>query len=621
MYVGAGLPEHTTEQHIRSHFSQYSTYIVSVQMIRDHQTKKFKGFAFVKFVSAEIAEAAITCFNRTKLLGRIIRVSQRVDKKPNPKQPKERKPKQEGAKVKPVKVLASGFPNSVLDSAFQAHFASCYLMKIKHPRHRNHGKVYRVTLLFPDLERATTAVRRFNNTKLLGQYPLKLQLIDKKKKDAKKRERKRGGRKSKPKSRVLVTNIPPTMDNDDIKSLFGKCGDIISCSYTSSNKQQVEIAFGNPTGAQVAIDEFNGNLYHGRRLRVVLPGSNSSAGVNPPQNNPIPLPGPGHLPAGRGAGRGNRKSVQKKPSAGHPTPLMPPPSGPPLRPPPSGPPLMPPPSGPPLRPPPSGPPLMPPPSGPPLMPPPSGPLLRPPPSAAPLLSTPVSGLPLTNQMAFPQAPPLMAPCPPPQPLIAFPQAPPTSGYPLFAFPSVPQSPPQPLVPTAIPQTPPPAPPMVYPQPNPPAVYPSHAPSMASSQLTWSSPISVDLYQFVQEHASKEIDTFIGRGGSIDHQNGQLFIRAGDITEVDQFSKLVMNRYSEQQLACSPDQWNALVMAGPTGMRKVDELRLPFSSNPSVVILEKTSPCLHILFVGLKDAMLGAYNHFCASLNKELSVDR
>ena len=192
------------------------------------------------------------------------------------------------------------------------------------------------------------------------------------------------------------------------------------------------------------------------------------------------------------------------------------------------------------------------------------------------------------------------------------------------------------MPSVIPQTPPPtvpayprpsAPPMVHPPANPPApavstVYPSHAPSVPSSQqLTWSSPISVDLYQFVQEHASKEIDTFIGRGGSIDHHNGQLFIRAGDISEVDQFSKLVMSRYGEQQLSCSPDQWNALVMAGPTGVRKVDELRSPFASNPSVVILEKTSPCLHVLFIGLKDAMLSAYNHFCASLNKELSVDR
>ena len=130
-----------------------------------------------------------------------------------------------------------------------------------------------------------------------------------------------------------------------------------------------------------------------------------------------------------------------------------------------------------------------------------------------------------------------------------------------------------------------------------------------------------MYQFVQEHASKEIDTFIGRGGSIDHQNSQLFIRAGDISEVDQFSKFVMDRYSERQLACSPDQWNALVMAGPTGVRKVDELRSPFASNPSVLILEKTLPHLHILFVGLKDAMLGAYNHFCGSLNKELPVDR
>ena len=78
-----------------------------------------------------------------------------------------------------------------------------------------------------------------------------------------------------------------------------------------------------------------------------------------------------------------------------------------------------------------------------------------------------------------------------------------------------------------------------------------------------------------------------------------------------------DRYAEGQLACSPDQWNA----EGTGVRKVDELRSPFASNPSVLILEKTLPHLHILFVGLKDAMLGAYNHFCGSLNKELPVDR
>lgn len=510
VYVG-GFPEYTTEKHIRSHFSQFSTYITNVSMIRDHDTKKLKGFAFLKFSSEDVAEQAIKHLNQSKLLGSTLRVSPKryrgsrvsVSMTSRPKQGSKQKRERS---VKRVKVLATGFPNSVPQSSLQSHFASCSFkpIDIKYPKPKS-GRPFVAFLWFPDAEAASKAIREINNTKLLGRYTLTLAVKTKKRERGRSRPKKSDGAKPplspQPKSSVIVTNVPTGIDTEDWKTIFGKCGHVCSCSFTSLSKLEVAIAFSNLDGAQNAIKEFHNKQFMNCRLNVAIPGtSSSSQSTLPDPQVPVYSPSPAKIP-----------------------------------------------------------------------------------SAVPFSSEPVL------------SPPILTSCRPPQqhPL------PPHTAVPLAPVPSFPPSNSQPVPPL---QSPPP-------------------PCTSTSQLTLSKQVSFDLHQFFQQHAHKDINTFMGRGGSIHYQNGMMIIQAASIAEVSEFKQRVVDCYCERQLFCSPDQWNWLVMAGPGGSRKVDELRVPFTSNPGIRILEKTTPNLHVLFVGLMEAISAAYEHFTTALNKELTVER
>ena len=57
LYV-AGIPKHATEDMLRKAFSPFGS-IKSVNLIRNHQTRELKGFAYIMFSQAKEAEAAI----------------------------------------------------------------------------------------------------------------------------------------------------------------------------------------------------------------------------------------------------------------------------------------------------------------------------------------------------------------------------------------------------------------------------------------------------------------------------------------------------------------------------------------------------------------------------------
>ena len=57
MYV-AGIPKHATEDMLRKAFSRFGS-IKSVNIIKNHQTREPKGFAYIMFSQAKEAEAAI----------------------------------------------------------------------------------------------------------------------------------------------------------------------------------------------------------------------------------------------------------------------------------------------------------------------------------------------------------------------------------------------------------------------------------------------------------------------------------------------------------------------------------------------------------------------------------
>lgn len=73
LYVG-NLSYDTTEDSLREMFAKAGT-VVSVDMIKDRDTGRMKGFAFVTMTTAEEAQNAIKILNEKMLDDRAIRVS------------------------------------------------------------------------------------------------------------------------------------------------------------------------------------------------------------------------------------------------------------------------------------------------------------------------------------------------------------------------------------------------------------------------------------------------------------------------------------------------------------------------------------------------------------------
>ena len=69
LYVGSNLPEYTNEQHLRDHFGKFAPDITKIELIRDRNTKIFKGFGFITFSTHEVATSAMKALNHSNLLG------------------------------------------------------------------------------------------------------------------------------------------------------------------------------------------------------------------------------------------------------------------------------------------------------------------------------------------------------------------------------------------------------------------------------------------------------------------------------------------------------------------------------------------------------------------------
>ena len=73
LYVG-NLPYSATEEELSSIFSQAGT-VTSVAIIKDRETGRSKGFAFIEMSNADEAQKAITMLNGRAMGGRDLRVS------------------------------------------------------------------------------------------------------------------------------------------------------------------------------------------------------------------------------------------------------------------------------------------------------------------------------------------------------------------------------------------------------------------------------------------------------------------------------------------------------------------------------------------------------------------
>lgn len=74
LYVG-NVPFSTTDEELHALFEPYGE-IVSANVIRDRETDRSRGFAFVEFESTEAAQKAITALDGSDMGGRILKVNE-----------------------------------------------------------------------------------------------------------------------------------------------------------------------------------------------------------------------------------------------------------------------------------------------------------------------------------------------------------------------------------------------------------------------------------------------------------------------------------------------------------------------------------------------------------------
>lgn len=73
LYVG-NLPFKTTEEDLRNMFTQAGT-VISVSLIKDRDTGRSRGFAFVELSTQVEAEKAVSLFNQSQLDNRTLKVN------------------------------------------------------------------------------------------------------------------------------------------------------------------------------------------------------------------------------------------------------------------------------------------------------------------------------------------------------------------------------------------------------------------------------------------------------------------------------------------------------------------------------------------------------------------
>lgn len=80
LYVG-NLPFETTETDLEAHFAQAGS-VASVSVMRDRETGRARGFAFVEMANQADAQAAITQFNDQAFGGRRLTVNEARPQEP-----------------------------------------------------------------------------------------------------------------------------------------------------------------------------------------------------------------------------------------------------------------------------------------------------------------------------------------------------------------------------------------------------------------------------------------------------------------------------------------------------------------------------------------------------------
>lgn len=81
IFVGSGLPSFIREHHLKDHFKDLGDDIVHIRLIRDKETKRFKGHCFITFRSQESPQLAVNKYDKSLLLDKF-KLKVKFDKNP-----------------------------------------------------------------------------------------------------------------------------------------------------------------------------------------------------------------------------------------------------------------------------------------------------------------------------------------------------------------------------------------------------------------------------------------------------------------------------------------------------------------------------------------------------------
>ncbi|XP_002156904.1 polyadenylate-binding protein 4-like [Hydra vulgaris] len=251
LYVGDLNPD-VTEAMLFEKFSQTGP-VLSIRVCRDLVTRRSLGYAYVNFQQPADAERAIDTMNYDPIKGRPCRImwSQR--------DPTLRR---SGVGNIFIKNLDKNIDNKGLYDAFSAfgNILSCKIAVDSKNVSRGYGFVH-----YETKEAAHEAIAKVNGMMLndkkvfVGEFMSKRERLEKLGDQAKKFKN------------VFVKNFGDSLDEEKLKEMFGKHGEITSCvvmAESGKSKGFGFVAFEAPEAAEAAVNELNGLEIEGRKLVV-----------------------------------------------------------------------------------------------------------------------------------------------------------------------------------------------------------------------------------------------------------------------------------------------------------------------------------------------------------------
>jgi len=252
LYVGE-LDPSVTEAMLFELFSQIGS-VASIRVCRDAVTRRSLGYAYVNYNTTSDGEKALEELNYTLIKGRPCRImwSQR--------DPALRKTGQGNVFIKNLDVAID---NKALHDTFAAfgNILSCKVAQDENGNSKGYGFVH-----YETDEAAAQAIKHVNGMLLNEKKVYVGHHIPKKDRQSKFEEMKANF------TNVYIKNLSPDVSDDQFRELFEKYGDVTSSSVardeTGKSRQFGFVNFTTHEAAAKAVEELNGNDFHGQELYV-----------------------------------------------------------------------------------------------------------------------------------------------------------------------------------------------------------------------------------------------------------------------------------------------------------------------------------------------------------------